>query len=274
MKNKSVLITGAANGIGACLAEEFSKAGSTLLLWDRDGEALSKLQAYLTDRYKNNVYTFVFDITDRLKRRVAINDILYYSEHSVDILINNAGIGMNEALLTTPSSQYQKLWDINFQSIVEISLQIIPRLIKTGGQIVNVSSGQAFFKLPTWGAYAATKSALGTWSETLGIELKPYGVDVTTVYPFMVNTGFYEGMEKSAEGWGAEMSMKLLPYYSQKPETVAKIIFKAIKKKKRVEMVHPLNWVGYHLDTIPTLGYLVRKLANFALTKENWKRCL
>lgn len=264
---KTALITGAAGGIGSCLAEEFSKNGYDLILWDMDGEKLNKLQAFLTDTYKNNVDVYSFDIINRLKRRAVLNDILYWSIKDVDILVNNAAIGLNETLLSTSIEQYKNMWDINFQSIVEVTLELIPRLAKNNGQIVNVSSGQAFFRLPTWGAYAATKSALGAWSELLRVELKPKGIDVTTVYPFMVDTGFYDGMEEEAGNWGSKMSMKLLPYYSHKPETVARIIFSAAKKRKRVEMVHPLNWVGYHLDTIPTIGYLVRRLANYVLTK-------
>ena len=85
---------------------------------------------------------------------------------------------------------------------------------------------------------------------------------MTTVYPFMVDTGFYDGVEESASTWASRMSMKLLPLYSQKPKTVAKIIVKAVDKKKPVEMVHPINWIGYHLDTVPLVGRVVRMIAN------------
>jgi short-subunit dehydrogenase len=80
------------------------------------------------------------------------------------------------------------------------------------------------------------------FSEILSFEARKHGVYVTTVYPFMVNTGFYDQVE--GESLGARLSMKLLPFYSQKPETVGRIIVKATRRRRRVEMVHLVNELG------------------------------
>jgi short-subunit dehydrogenase len=112
------------------------------------------------------------------------------------------------------------------------------------GHIVNVSSGQVFFKLPTWGAYTASKAALAAASEAMHHELKRSDICVTTVYPFMVNTGFYDEVKEQEGSWGSKMAMKLLPYYSYSPKTVAKQIFKAIEGHKRVEMCSLLNYIA------------------------------
>jgi short-subunit dehydrogenase len=128
---------------------------------------------------------------------------------------------------------------------------------------VNVSSGQAFFQLPTWGAYAAVKACVGIYSEILSFEVARDGVRVTTVYPFMVNTGFYKGIE--GESAGAKLSMKLLPLYSQKPETVGRILVKAVHRGKRVEMVHVINDLGRAVRFSRPVGGLVSRLTHRVL---------
>jgi hypothetical protein len=135
------------------------------------------------------------------------------------------------------------------------------------GHIVNVSSGQAFFRMPTWGAYAAIKLAMGVISEILHYELRRYNIKVTTVYPYMVNTGFYKDVE--TETLGGRLSMLLLPLYSQKPETVARIIFRAVVQGKRVEMVNPLNNVAKYLNVFPISSDLMNKALTFFLSESD-----
>ena len=263
-KNKKILITGAANGIGKELAKLFAADDAILYLWDLDESKLDALQYELSpEGSKCEVHYRAFDLLDDDALGNAFGAIKIAANGVPDIVINNAGMGFNEPLSTTPNP--------TFETLMKLHLHIPQKIIKSfmwemknrkHGHIVNVSSGQAFFKLPGWGAYAASKAALGTYSELLGVELIGTGIDVTTVYPFMVNTGFYDGVEEASPTWAGKMSMKLLPYYSNKPETVAKKIYRAIENKKMVEMVHPINWVGYHLDTIPFVGQIVRVIAS------------
>jgi short-subunit dehydrogenase len=267
--DKTVLITGAANGIGKCLAELFAKEDANLILWDIDGLGLENLNRKLTEKYSVNSYYMDVDISDEKEVIEAKYDVLR-AGGCPDIIINNAGIGCNEELAKTSYKDIDRLASVNLIGPMYICQLFLGDMIsRKEGHIVNVSSGQAFFKLPTWSAYATTKVALGAFSEALGIEAKKYGINVTTVYPFMVNTDFYTGMEAGADTWASKMAMKLLPLYSQSPETVAKRIMKAVIKKKEVEMVHPINWVGYHLDTVPSVGRTIRKMLNVFLSKRN-----
>jgi len=258
LEEKHVLITGAANGIGKEIAKLFFSAGANVIAWDIDKIGLEMLRKELPGINTHHVdicneTQVVYTLRERVK--------------DVDILINNAGIGHNGGLDEMNTYYMGKLINVNFKAPVNLVDECLPYLKKNKGHIVNVSSGQAFFKLPTWAAYAAIKSALSTWSELLSIELAKHDITVTTVYPFMVDTGFYAGVEEKSETWAGKMSMKLLPWYSNKPETVAKKIFNAVKRRKRVEMVHPANWIGYHLDTVPSVGHAIRWVANKFLGK-------
>jgi len=161
---------------------------------------------------------------------------------------------------------WEKLVNINFWGPLYHIYAFLPDMIaKHRGHIVNVSSGQAFFRLPTWGAYAAIKLAIGAISEILHFEVKKHGIRVTTVYPFMVNTGFYNDVK--GETFGARMSMKLLPFYSMTPEKVGKIIFKAVRKHEKVEMVSILNEVGYYSRMIPVVSDIMSTVTNRVLAK-------
>jgi short-subunit dehydrogenase len=134
-----------------------------------------------------------------------------------------------------------------------------------GSQIVNVCSGQVFFKLPNWGIYTATKVALSTLSELLHYELKNKNINVLTVYPFMVNTGFYNNKEEKPT-FLSEMAMDLLPYYSDTPKKVAKKIVKAIEKRQQREMVNPINYIGM-LTRLPIVSSIYTSIATKLLVK-------
>ncbi|MBN2056956.1 SDR family oxidoreductase, partial [bacterium] len=173
-----------------------------------------------------------------------------------DVLINNAGIGHAGLLAETSLETWRRLMDINLWGPLNHLHAFLPDMItRGGGHIVNVSSGQAFFRLPTWGPYAVSKLALGALSEILRFETARHGIRVTTVYPFMTNTGFYDTVQ--ADTWGQQLSMKLLPWYSQSPETVGRIIFNAVRRRKTVELVHPANLLGRLIDFTPGVRTVV-----------------
>lgn len=254
LKGKRVLITGAAHGIGRRMADLFADAGCVLVLSDLDAEGIAEAEKEVAAKGAR-VLSFVVDISDK-KAVDAMADQVVKELGGLDILINNAGIGHNGEMVETKIETWKKLMAVNFFGTLNHTYAFLPHMIRQGsGHIVTVSSGQAFFRLPTWGPYSVVKLALGAFSELLRIELKKFNIKVTTVYPYMINTGFYKDVE--AETFGSKLSMKLLPLYSQRPETVAKIIFKAVKKQKAVEMVNVLNHVGFAMRAMPPVSNLV-----------------
>lgn len=265
VEGKSVLITGAASGIGLCTAEEFAKAGCRLVLVDVDAEALEKAAARMRG-HGAEVHAYRLDIADRAEVEVMARDVLA-KLGGLDVLINNAGIAHSAELSRTTLETWKKLIDVNLMGALHHVYAFLPSMIeRRSGRIVNVSSGQAFFRLPTWGAYASVKAAVGSFSEILYYELKKHGIRVTTVYPFMVNTPFYKDVE--SETFAGRLSMRLLPFYSQTPERVASRIFKAVRKGKRVERVSLFNWIGFYSHLIPPLSGLISLLADRLLSKD------
>ncbi len=265
VKGKKVLITGAASGIGFTTAENFAHAKAELILTDINGEALENAAAKLAV-HGVKIHTYQIDISDK-EKVFKMADWVLNEVGGLDILVNNAGIGHSGELAETSLETWKKLIDVNFWGTLYHVYAFLPYMIeKRSGQIVNVSSGQAFFRLPTWGAYASVKLMLGAFSEILHFELKKFNIHVTTVYPFMINTPFYNDVE--ADTFGAKLSMKLLPYYSMTPEKVGKIIFKAIKKRQHVEMVSLINDVGFYSRFLTPISSLVSSTTNFFLAKK------
>lgn len=261
---RTVLITGAAKGIGYHLAWHFLDTGHKVIMVDMDPTALSQAVTKLAKHFKQERIVTICANVARGPSIHNIEDTLKYGGHEVDILINNAGIGQHSALIDTDSARLSELMMVNFFGAEALIKIVVPGMIEKGsGQIVNVCSGQVFFNLPTWAAYTCTKAALSAYSEALYHELKPKGIAVTTVYPFMVNTGFYNDVE--GQTMGAKLSMILLPFYSMNPEKVAKIIFQATIKEKRREMVSLLNYAGQFINTVAPISNIVGRISNFFL---------
>jgi NAD(P)-dependent dehydrogenase (short-subunit alcohol dehydrogenase family) len=260
---KRVLITGAARGIGYCVAEEFARARCQLVLTDVDVDALARAAEQLRHNLGANVLTFKVDVSQRDQVERMAADVLEQLG-GLDILINNAGIGHNAALAATSLETWRKLVEVNFWGPLHHVYAFLPALRASRGHIVNVSSGQAFYRLPSWGAYASVKVAIAVFSEILHYELAPLGIRVTTVYPYIVNTGFYNKVAPTT--LAGRLSMWLLPFYSDSPQKVARRIFSAVRASKRVEMISPLNLIGFYTHFVPPLASLVGHVAAWLLT--------
>ncbi|MDP7114365.1 MAG: SDR family oxidoreductase [Myxococcota bacterium] len=261
---KRVLITGGASGIGLCAAEEFARAGAELVLTDVNIDGLAAAAEQLRG-LGATVHTRVVDVSDR----AAVNELARWvidDLGGLDVLVNNAGIGHQGELAETSLETWDQLLAVNLMGPLNHVYAFLPYFKqRRAGQIVNVSSGQVFFRLPTWGAYAAIKAALGVFSEVAHFELRKYGIGVTTFYPFMVNTPFYDEVE--GDTWGSRMSMKLLPLYSQKPEKVGRILFDAVRRRAKVETVSVINEVGFYAQFVPLANDVIARTSNFLLAK-------
>jgi len=266
LKGKTVLITGGARGLGLNMAGEFVKDNSIIILTDISPDALREGKEVLETRGAE-VHTYVVDVTNRKEVDKLAKDLLKKFGY-IDILINNAGYGHHQDLEDTDLGTWEKLMDVNFWGPLYHIYAFLPSMKEHGeGHIVNVSSGQAFFRMPSWGAYSSIKNGIGTASEILRYELEKYNIKVTTVYPYMINTGFYDDVE--SDSIGGKLSMLFLPLYSQTPDKVGKIVYNAVKKEKSVEMVNPLNYVGKYLHFFPVASTISNKILAATMTKRN-----
>jgi NAD(P)-dependent dehydrogenase (short-subunit alcohol dehydrogenase family) len=257
-----VVISGGAGGIGAALGEEFLSRGDRVVLTDIAPAGLESVRERLNGEGRE-VYAYPLDVCDR-GAVGALASELESRFGGVDVLVNNAGIGHHGMLAETSVDKWRRLLEVNLFGVLHHVDAFLPAMRRRGtGVIANVSSGQAFFRLPTWGAYAAVKAALGVYSEVLHYEVRPAGVHVCTIYPFMVDTGFYEEVE--GRSLGARLSMKLVPYYSMSARRVARKIAEAVDRRRRLEIITPINRVAALACAMPVLPALIGRGANWFL---------
>ena len=95
--------------------------------------------------------------------------------------------------------------------------------------------------------------------------MRKYNIEITTVYPFMVNTSFYSDI--MGDSFGARLAMKFLPWYSMHPEKVGRIIFRAASRGHKLETVSLLNDIGFYVQFVPFASDVIAVGANFLLAK-------
>lgn len=263
---KIVLVTGSARGIGFQTARQFARAGSRLVLTDLDGEALSEAENQLSQEGEV-LETYSMDVSNRDAVDEMADDLL--DRHGrLDVLINNAGIPHHEEFTETTVEEWEQVFAVNFFGPIYHIYAFLDDMLDRGdGHIVNISSGQAFFLLPTWGAYATSKLALGGFSEVLHTELKKHNITVTTVYPYVVNTGFYTDV--GIESLGSKLSMKFLELYAFSPEEIAEKVFEATRDERRSEMTSLLNWASYYMDLIPGMKNIASQATDYLMSPSN-----
>jgi NAD(P)-dependent dehydrogenase (short-subunit alcohol dehydrogenase family) len=227
MSGKVVVVSGGARGVGRCAAEEFARAGATLVVTDADGLALEEAAALLRG-WGPEVTAFTLDPWDRVAVENMATEVL--ERHGgVDVLVNHAGEAQGGALAETTLGTWSHLVDVNFWGPLFHVYAFLPSMRQRGrGHIVNVSSGGAVSRVPGWGAYATVKVALGAFSEALGEEMAPHGIAVTTVYPALAEPAAPTG----GQGLAARVSGTLRALYADSPKKVGRRIFHAVRETK------------------------------------------
>jgi short-subunit dehydrogenase len=261
---KWALVTGAGSGWGRTTSLELARAGANLILVDICGEAVGSV-AKEAEALGAEVHTYCSDLTDWDQVK-GMADTINARWGAVDILINNAGIAHMSYLVDTTFEDWKKLWDINVWTVIYMVRAFAPAMMKKkSGQIVNVSSGQAFFPVPTWGAYAVSKFAVDGYSEALRYELYWSGIGVSCVYPGIVRTPFYDSI---TGGLMVRLGMKFLMATAMKPEAMSKLTVKGIRKNKKM-IIPAIMWPVYILKPIcPWPFEIAGRIVAFALRKE------
>jgi hypothetical protein len=190
-KGKWALVTGASAGIGVALARELASHGAKLILTARRRERLEALAAELTAK-GTEVRTVAADLNDPAGPQ-QIYDATEVAGVSVDILINNAGLGQLSEFHLSPVEQELSQVRVNCEAMVRLSRLFVPRMVERGrGWVLVVASTASFQPIPYMATYAATKVFDRFFAQGLAQEVKRHGVKVTTLCPGPTDSEFFD----------------------------------------------------------------------------------
>ena len=229
-RGRTVLVSGAAGGIGRELAFRFGRAGARVALLDVDGDGLSRLAEELTGRDIANL-PLKTDLTYSRTCMEAVNRTLERFQ-GLDCLINNAGMSHRSLFAETDLSVIRKVVEVNLMGSIHLTKAALPALIQSRGLIVVVSTVAGFAPLLGRCGYAASKHGLHGFFDTLRAELKPAGVEVSMVCPGFTATPLETG---ALGGDGKPVAQgKVTVGKVSSPDQVADQIYRAAQRSRRM----------------------------------------
>jgi uncharacterized protein len=222
-QNRVVLITGASSGIGRCLAVDLAAQGAIVV---GCGRSLDRLQA-LSKEFERRIASATVikcDVAQLDQVRAMVTNVL--SEFGkIDILINNAGVGMRKPFVETSIGVIEEMMKINYLGTVYCTHEVLPSMIaRRSGHIVNISSVAGKIGTLNVAGYCASKFAINGLSESLYYELKPLGIDVSVICPGPVRTDFNKPFTDIPPKSPASLVVS--------PEFVSAAVIKAIERKR------------------------------------------
>ncbi len=222
---KVVVISGASAGIGKTAAEMFLKKGYTVY--------------NLSRRKTEEIRHIKTDITKPEEVKAALKTV-FESEGRIDVLVNNAGMGISGAVESTELDAIRRMFEVNFYGAISLIQEALPYMRKNGGgTIINISSAAARMSIPFQAFYSSSKSALCSLSDALRLETAPFNIKVTSVLPGDVKTEFTEKREKNKgidPVYGARIEraggvMERDEINGMSPQVIGKIIVKLAEMK-------------------------------------------
>jgi short-subunit dehydrogenase len=229
--SKVILVTGASSGIGKSIATFLQSKGYSV---------------YGTSRNPKNIESFSFKIIalDVLKVATIEKAIAHIIEKEgrLDVLINNAGMGITGPIEDTPTDEMRKVFDTNVFGAIDVMKAVLPQMRKQkSGMILNVTSIAGYMGLPFRGLYSASKGALELITEATSMEVKNLGIKVINVAPGDFATNIAAGrfhtpvLQKSAYKEKYQMNLDLMDAHvddGMDPIEMAKAVYKIINTKK------------------------------------------
>ncbi|MCP3740911.1 SDR family oxidoreductase [Rossellomorea sp. BNER] len=262
MEQKIAVITGSSSGFGLLTSLEFARRGFKVIATMRNLEKSDELEVLARkENLHNAIIIQELDVTND-------DSVLVFKEYihsigKVDVLVNNAGFAMGGFCEEITIHEYQQQFETNFFGVIRMTNTIIPLMRNRGdGLIVNISSISGLVGFPGISPYVASKHALEGYSESLRLELKPFGITVALVEPGSFNTNiwttgkkvsllsqdksspYYNYMEKIE----AQMKKGKLSYGN--PKQVASLIASLVDNRRYIPLRHPIGKGVKWMNTI------------------------
>ncbi|MCH7821440.1 MAG: SDR family oxidoreductase [Proteobacteria bacterium] len=186
--DKTVIVTGGSEGVGAAVARMFAIAGANLMLVARSKRNLEAIAEELRD--KTRVEIFAMDVSDA-DACVSLFKKAIFEFGRVDVLVNNAGFHKRGSVESVDANDLGKMIDVNLKAPIMLSRIAIPYLREAGGgAIINVGSLAGRLPVPNSAAYAASKAGLRSFTLSMAEELQDSGIKIAVVSPGPIDTGF------------------------------------------------------------------------------------
>jgi short-subunit dehydrogenase len=236
LRERVVILTGASEGIGVACARALARRGARLVLSARDEEKLHRVAGAMAT---GQAIVVAGDITvDSAAERLVEMALAQWGR--VDVVINNAGVGLYVRSWQAPVEDVRRMMELNFYAPLKLIQAAVPHMRARGdGVIVNVGSIAGKVTLPWLTLYSSTKYALGSLSDGLRVELARYRINVMTVCPGYVNTGFQSHI---IGGTVPEKLASSRPF-AVTAEECAEAIVRGIERGKRTVVTPRYGWL-------------------------------
>jgi NAD(P)-dependent dehydrogenase (short-subunit alcohol dehydrogenase family) len=232
-KDKVVIITGSSSGIGRGAAELLSKQGASVVITGRNIDGLDQTE----EKCSGEVLKIVADLKNEADC-VKIIDKTVEKFGKIDVLVNNAGVGvLYDEVINITMEDFDNVMNVNLRAVFFLTKLAIPHLIKTQGNIVNVSSIAGLRPYATLTPYGMTKAALDQFTKCLSLELASNKVRVNSINPAVISTNFHNAMGLT-------------------PQTYKDYI-------EQCKTTHPIGRVGTIEDTAHAIAFLASPQATF-----------
>jgi NAD(P)-dependent dehydrogenase (short-subunit alcohol dehydrogenase family) len=246
-KDKVVVITGAASGIGRATAKAFARKGSDLVIADNNAQRLEETAGEIK-AIGARVLARQVDVSDRNQVESFAKFVI--SEHGhVDVLVNNAGVGVGGPLLETSIEDFEWIFSINYWGVLYGLKYFLPHMVaRKYGHVVNTASGAGLCSIPAMSAYCSTKFAVVGLSETLRAEVRRFGIGVSTICPGVINTNIIAQSRMHLQKGSRATHSRLIDFYRRfgwPPERVAKAILSAVRHNRSIVPVGPEAWAQW-----------------------------
>jgi len=236
LANRVALVTGAGAGIGEGIAECFSEAGASAVIFDINGESAVRVKERLAQASGGRCLAIQGDVSNEADVQAAVAQTVK-TFGAIDILVNNAGIDVSSSVPEMSTGNWDRVLAVNLKGAFYFSKHVIPVMRQSGGAIVNISSVHAFASYEHYGAYDAAKAGLLALTRTLALDHGRDRIRVNAICPGYINTPMTE------------------EWFKEQPDPDATL--------REVLSFHPVGRIGTPRDVAEAALFLVSDASSF-----------
>lgn len=257
---KTVLITGATDGLGRATALLLAQRGYRVFAAGRSEEKRAQLDALAREK-KLPLETLEMDVCDDVSVQHGVSEVFAIAG-GIDFLINNAGVNFTAAVEDLRLDDWRRQFETNFFGVLRVTQAVVPHMReRCRGRIIMMSSVSGFVTAPTQGAYSSSKFALEAMSNALRLELHPFGIQVVLIEPGYIVTGIQQAALELSKPYLSQMNTgPYAPLYAR--------FFESVTGARAKSKTTPEDCARVILQAMeapaPKVRYLVTQLAHVA----------